>query len=150
MRIAVLGTGVSGRTVAVKLARVGHQVMIGSRRIRDEKTVEWMKGSGENVRCGTFADATRFGDIVFNCTAGIAGFQTLKLAGRENMKGKILIDVADPLDSLTGMPPNPADVQDNPGRKNAGRPLLRSRAGKALHKILREIIPFKKKRWGLH
>ena len=148
MRIAVLGTGMEGRTVAAKLARVGHQVMIGSRRIGDEKTVDWMKNAGENVRVGTFAEATRFGDIVFNCTAGIAGFQALKRAGRENLKGKILIDAAAPRDYLTGTPPALAIVQNNPAIKDAGRRFLRSRAVRALHKVVRGAIPLKKQ-WSL-
>jgi len=127
MRIAVLGTGMTGRTIAAKLAQIGHQVMMGSRRIGDEKAVEWMKGFAENVSYGSFSDAARFGDIVFNCTAGIGGFQTLKRAGRENLKGKILIHVTKPLDFPAGMPPAPANGQYWPGSETAHRRLPRPR-----------------------
>jgi 8-hydroxy-5-deazaflavin:NADPH oxidoreductase len=147
MRIAVLGTGMTGRTIATKLAQIGHQVMMGSRRIGDEKAVEWMKNFAENASYGTFSDAARFGDIVFNCTTGISGFQTLKRAGRENLKGKILIHVTKPLDFPTGMPPLPANGQNNPGSEPARRRFLRSRAALALLNIVREVSTFKR-RWS--
>jgi 8-hydroxy-5-deazaflavin:NADPH oxidoreductase len=103
MRIAVLGTGTAGQTVATRLVQIGHQVMMGSRTVGDEKAVEWVKHYDQNASHGTFADAARFGDMVINCIAGIVGFRALRLAGRENLKGKILIDVAKPQDFLIGM-----------------------------------------------
>jgi predicted dinucleotide-binding enzyme len=53
----------------------------------------------------TFADAAGFGKIVFNCTAGTASLDSLALAAENALAGKILIDVANPLDSSQGMPP---------------------------------------------
>jgi 8-hydroxy-5-deazaflavin:NADPH oxidoreductase len=105
MRTAVLGTGMVGQTIASKLVHAGHQVMMGSRTAGNEKAVEWTRLSGKNASHGTFAEAARFGDVVFNCTAGTASLQALELAGRENLKGKILVDVANPLDFSRGMPP---------------------------------------------
>ncbi|MCE9539400.1 MAG: NADP oxidoreductase, partial [Bacteroidetes bacterium] len=54
----------------------------------------------------TFADAASFGEIVFNCTAGGASLEALKLAGANNLKGKILVDISNPLDFSKGMPPS--------------------------------------------
>ena len=47
----------------------------------------------------------RLGDLVFNCTSGAASLDALKLAGAANLKGKVLIDVSNPLDYSKGMPP---------------------------------------------
>jgi ABC-type nitrate/sulfonate/bicarbonate transport system permease component len=69
-RIAVLGTGVVGQTIASKLVEVGHEVMMGSRSAGNERAVEWAAGAGDGASEGTFADAAGFGEIVVNATAG--------------------------------------------------------------------------------
>ena len=55
---------------------------------------------------GTFADAAAFGEVLFNCTSGEASLEALSLAGADNLKGKVLIDIANPLDFSRGMPPS--------------------------------------------
>jgi len=91
MKIAVLGTGMVGNAIAGKLAQIGHAVVVGSRTAK------------EHIR--TFADAAAFGDIVFDCTNGANAIAALRLAGAENLRGKILIQVGNPLDTSQGMPP---------------------------------------------
>jgi len=105
MKIGVLGTGMVGQTIGTKLVRMGQDVMMGSRSSTNEKAAAWVKANGPKASAGTFADAAKFGEILFNCTHGVASLDALKLAGAENMKGKILIDVANPLDFSKGMPP---------------------------------------------
>ncbi|UKJ06729.1 NADPH-dependent F420 reductase [Solitalea lacus] len=106
MKIAVLGTGMVGVTIASKLIELGHEVKLGSRSATNEKAEAWMGKNGRNASQGTFADAAKFGEVVFNCTKGVACLEVLKLAGAENLKGKILIDVSNPLDDSKGMPPS--------------------------------------------
>ena len=103
MDIAVLGTGMVGNTLGSKLIQRGHQVMMGARTGNNEKAVEWVKSAGALASQGTFAEAARFGEIVFNCTAGMHSLEALHLAGADNLGSKILIDVANPLDYSTGM-----------------------------------------------
>src|SRR2546421_4927507 len=105
MKLGVLGTGVAGRTLATKLVELGHQVRMGSRSAGNEAAVEWASGAGERAGEGTFADAASFGGVVINATAGAASLDALSAAGAENLAGKILIDVANPLDFSAGMPP---------------------------------------------
>lgn len=106
MRIGILGTGMVGQTIGAKLVELGHEVKMGSRSAGNEKAAEWVKASGANGSQGTFAEAAAFGEIIFNCTAGMASLAALGVAGAENLKGKILIDVANPLDFSKGMPPS--------------------------------------------
>jgi 8-hydroxy-5-deazaflavin:NADPH oxidoreductase len=43
--------------------------------------------------------------MVVNATSGVVSVEVLELAGETNLNGKILIDVANPLDFSKGMPP---------------------------------------------
>ncbi|MBI5670962.1 MAG: NAD(P)-binding domain-containing protein [Chloroflexi bacterium] len=115
MNIGVLGTGMVGRAISAKLSQSGHDVMIGTRDV--DRTLahsepdfmgnppfrEWQQHA--HVKLGTFAEAAAFGEILFNCTSGMASLAALKLAGERNLNGKILIDIANPLDFSRGMPP---------------------------------------------
>jgi predicted dinucleotide-binding enzyme len=92
MKYAVLGTGEVGRTIAAKLAEQGHQVRLGSR----------SAGEGKHP----YAEAAAWAEIVVNATKGMASLEALRAAGATNLAGKILIDIANPLDFSRGMPPN--------------------------------------------
>src|SRR3954451_632657 len=93
MRVAVLGTGTVGQTLAAKLRDVGEDVKVGSR-------------SADNPEAdGTFADVAGFGEVVINATAGTASLEALAAAGAGNLAGKVLIDVANPLHASQGFPP---------------------------------------------
>ena len=105
MRIGVLGTGVVGQTIGSKLVQLGHDVRLGARSVDNAKARDWKRQAGERASHGTFADAASFGEIVFNCTAGGASVEALQLAGTANLSGKVVIDVANPLDFSRGMPP---------------------------------------------
>lgn len=105
MQFGVLGTGMAGQTIASKLVSLGHTVMMGSRQAGNEKAVTWVQSAGALAREGAFADAARFGEIVVNATAGAASLAALTQAGTDNLAGKILIDIANPIDPASGMPP---------------------------------------------
>jgi len=106
MRIGILGTGDVGRKLGSKLASLGHEVKMGSRTAQNPNSYEWVRMTGSKASAGTFADAAKFGEVVFNCTAGSASLEALKLAGADNIGMKVLIDVANPLDFSRGMPPS--------------------------------------------
>ena len=106
MRIGVFGTGTVGQTIATKLVEVGHDVRMGSRAAGNQKAKAWVAAAGAKASEGAFSDAATYGEVLFNCTSGMASLAALQAAGAENMKGKILIDVANPLDFSRGMPPS--------------------------------------------
>ncbi len=105
MRIGILGTGEVGKTLGTRLATLGDNVRMGSRTAANEKAREWVKQSGDQASEGTFADAATHGEIVFNCTPGMASLEVLNAAGSKNLSGKILVDVSNPLDFSKGTPP---------------------------------------------
>ncbi len=106
MKIGVLGTGMVGNTLATKFAALGHDVKMGARDAKNEKAAAWAKSAGAKASHGTFADAAAFGEIVFNCTSGAGSLDALEAAGAGNLSGKVLVDVANPLDFSRGMPPS--------------------------------------------
>ncbi|HTR82631.1 MAG TPA: NAD(P)-binding domain-containing protein [Bacteroidota bacterium] len=106
MNIGVLGTGMVGNAIGTKLVKLGHSVKMGSRSASNDKAAAWVKANGGNASQGTFADAAAFGEILFNCTSGMASLAALKLAGAANLNGKILADISNPLDFSKGMPPS--------------------------------------------
>lgn len=106
MKVGVLGTGVVGQTLASKLVEVGHEVKMGSRQAGNEKAVAWAAGAGDSASEGSFADAAAFGDLLVNATAGAASLEALGAAGADNLAGKIILDVSNPLDFSRGFPPS--------------------------------------------
>ena len=105
MKIAVLGTGMVGNAIATKLVQLGHQVMMGSRTANSEAGQEWLRAVDGKAQIGTFADAAAFGEIAFDCTNGANSLAALRQAGIANLRGKILVQVSNPLDFSKGMPP---------------------------------------------
>jgi predicted dinucleotide-binding enzyme len=105
MKIGILGTGMVGTTIGNKLVALGHEVRLGSRAAGNEKALAWVKQAGARASQGSFADAAGFGELVFNCTNAHASLDALHAAGAANLRGKILVDLANPLDFSKGMPP---------------------------------------------
>ena len=101
MQIGVLGSGVTGQTIGSKLIQLGHEVMLGSRDEANPPAVAWANDAGQHALYGTFRNAAAFGEIIFNCTLGMASLQALEQVGADNLNGKILIDTANPLDRST-------------------------------------------------
>ncbi|MEV4611455.1 NAD(P)-binding domain-containing protein [Kitasatospora sp. NPDC049258] len=97
MRFGIIGTGTVGRTLAAKLVSLGHEVTLGSRTSDNTAANEWADRSGPYGHAGTFTQAAEFGEVVINATAGTVSLQALRLAGAEQLAGKVLVDVSNPL-----------------------------------------------------
>ncbi len=116
MKIGILGTGMVAQTLGGKLLELGHQVSFGTRDV--SKT---MANTEQDVRgappfsawfnqhpagkLGTFSEAAQQGDVLINATHGMRSLDALRQAGAENMDGKVLMDISNPLDFSHGMPP---------------------------------------------
>jgi len=115
MTIAVLGTGSVGRTLAARLVELGHSVVVGTRdpratltRTEGDRSAAYSTWQAEHPAVGlaTFADAVRAADLVVNALPGGATVAALEQAGTDNLAGKVLIDIANPLDLSAGFPPS--------------------------------------------
>ena len=121
MRVGVLGTGIVGMTLAGKLRELGHDVRVGSR--------DGSKGDG------SFAEVAAHGELVLNCTAGTASLEALEQAGEDNLRDKVLIDVANPLDFSGGFPPRLSVCNDDSLAERIQRRFPEARVVKTLNTV---------------
>src|SRR4051794_16264294 len=101
VRIAVLGTGVVGRTLAAKLASLGHETRLGTRDVEASLAstqttrdgtgtlAEW-RDANPSIPIETFAGATDGAEVVFNATAGQGSLAALRAAG--DLSGVVVVD----------------------------------------------------------
>jgi 8-hydroxy-5-deazaflavin:NADPH oxidoreductase len=94
MNIGILGSGSVATTLAQGFLKHGHAVMLGSR--EPEKLSEFA-AANPGTKTGSFADAAKFGDLVVLAVKGSVAESALKLAGKDNLGGKTIIDVTNPI-----------------------------------------------------
>jgi predicted dinucleotide-binding enzyme len=116
MNIAVLGTGMVGQAIAARLDDLGHTVVVGTRDPEATSARTEPDGMGNppfsawqaghpGVGLATFADAAAGAELIVNASSGAASLDVLGLAGADNLAGKVLVDIANPLDFSQGFPP---------------------------------------------
>jgi len=113
MNIGVLGTGQVGEAIGSALIAKGHSVKMGSRTATNEKAVAWSKKGGKHASNGSFDDATAFGETIFLCLNGEFALDAVKSIQPENINGKVVIDITNPLDFTHGMHPRLLNVFNN-------------------------------------
>ena len=102
MRIAVLGTGGVGQAIAARASEVGHDVTIGT---RDVAETSGRDGFTPAAPLLTFAEAAAGAEVIVNATSGQVSLAVLAAAGADNLAGKVVIDISNPLDFSGGFPP---------------------------------------------
>lgn len=116
MKIAVLGTGMVGRTLAARLGGLGHDVVIGTRDPQATLARTQTDGMGTppysqwqfehpEVRLLALPDSGAHAEVVLNATHGAFSLDALHSVGADNLTDKVLLDLALPLDFSGGMPP---------------------------------------------
>jgi 8-hydroxy-5-deazaflavin:NADPH oxidoreductase len=115
LNIGVLGSGPAGRTLATGFLGHRHPVMIASR--DRSKLQDWLRHTRPQARVGTFAETAEFGDLVVLSVNGRAAEDVIRLAGIENLNGKIVLDASDPLDFSSGRPGLFVGTTDSPGER---------------------------------
>ena len=90
MKIAILGAGNVGGTLAKAWARLGHTIILGVRVPAGEKARAVIQEAGGNVKATTLKDAASQAEVVLLATSWNGAQDALRAAG--DLSGKILID----------------------------------------------------------
>jgi 8-hydroxy-5-deazaflavin:NADPH oxidoreductase len=132
MRIAVLGTGMVGRTVAPALARLGHDVVVGT---RDPEATRARDGWDPDVPLVPFGEVAVGADLVVNATSGQGSLAALEAVGEEALADTVLLDVANPLDFSAGFPPTLTVKDTDSLAEQIQRAYPRTRVVKSLNTV---------------
>ena len=93
MKIAVLGAGHIGGTLAKKWAKADHTIRFGLRDPRKPQVQELVKSLGSAASASSVAEAIDFGDVVVFAIPGPAMEETIA-ANAKAIDGKTVIDTA--------------------------------------------------------
>lgn len=133
MKVGVLGTGEVGRALGTAMVTLGHEVKMGSREASNPKVQEWVAKNRKLASGGTFADAAKFGDLVFLCTLWAGTENALRLAGKDNLGAKVVIDTTNPLIFEPGKSPRLALGHTDSGGEQVQRWIPSAKVVKAFN-----------------
>jgi predicted dinucleotide-binding enzyme len=105
LRIGIIGTGRIGGALARHWSRAGHEVLMSSRNPDELRPLA--KELGARARVGTPAEAAAFGPVVLVSVP----YAAMPQIGKDNaaaLKGKIVLDTSNPVESRDGAMATPA------------------------------------------
>jgi predicted dinucleotide-binding enzyme len=88
MKIGIIGTGNMGRALGLGWARMGHEVLFGSRDLNKAKTIALL--ASPSAQTGDFDAAAAFGEVILYTIRDYFPSRLLKEA--QALSGKIVID----------------------------------------------------------
>lgn len=94
MKVAVLGSGDVGKTLAGGFLQYGHDVVLGTR--EPNKVADWA-AQHPKARIDSSANAAKFAEIIVLAVKGTAAADALRGAGAANLARKVVIDATNPI-----------------------------------------------------
>ncbi len=94
-KIGIIGSGIVGQTLANGFIKHGYEVMIGTR--DREKLSELKEKTRNKGHIGNFNEAAGFWEIIVLAVKGNAAKRALEMIDEENLNGKTIIDVTNPI-----------------------------------------------------
>lgn len=95
-KIALLGSGIVGKTLAEGFIHHGYEATIGTS--NPEKLKDFEAKNNFRVKVASFEDTAKNADIIVLAVKGHAAEDVLKSAGATNLSGKTIIDATNPID----------------------------------------------------
>ena len=148
MKLAVLGTGMVGRTIAGKLASLGHDVALGTRdpdasRARPAPAkapslADWLTAH-PTVTLTDFSSAAADGDMVFVALNASSAVAALTEAG-DAIGDAILVDITNPLAFSKDVPPSLFISNTDSMAETIQRALPRARVVKTLNTVNANVM----------
>jgi len=121
-----------GRTLAPAFARLGHDVVVGT---RSPEATRARGGWVVALPLVAFRDVAEDADLVVNATSGLVSLDALRAVGEEQLAGKVLLDLANPLDHSGGFPPTLTVKDTDSLAEQIQRAFPRARVVKSLNTV---------------
>jgi predicted dinucleotide-binding enzyme len=152
VNLGVLGSGVVGRTLGIRLVELGHAVALGTRDPSAPGVQQWLAtvGRARGAWVGTFAEVAAHGALVVNATSGAGSINALRLAGERNLHGKVLLDLANPLDRSGDGPAMLSVVNTDSLGEQIQRSFPDVRVVKALNTVTADVMTHPDRLVGEH
>lgn len=135
MQIGILGSGDVGQALGLGFAQLGHEVKIGSREPQSERLKPWLAKAGKKASTGSLEDTARFADVAVLATLWSGTQSAIELAKPENLAGKVVIDVTNPVVSEPGKPYRLTLGNTDSGGEQVQRWLPQSKVVKAFNSV---------------
>jgi predicted dinucleotide-binding enzyme len=94
-KIGIIGSGIVGQTLTNGFIKHQYEVMLGTN--TQSKHEELKSKTNGKARIGSFAETAAFGDLLVLATKGTAAEVVIKSIESNALKGKIIIDTANPI-----------------------------------------------------
>lgn len=95
MKIGIIGSGIVGQVLAKAFTAEGHNVILGTRNTSKEEVVKFNKET--EIAVADFENTASNAELIVLATKGSVAGEALKLAGINNLSGKIVIDATNPI-----------------------------------------------------
>lgn len=117
MKIAVLGTGIVGKTVAKDLIDAGFDVVMGTRDPSKEELLQWQEQEAPLVKLKTFKEAPEDSQLII-CAVNFENLEGFfsEMDGAD-LDGKVIIDLGNPLTFKNGGPELAIGLNDSMGER---------------------------------
>ncbi len=96
-KIGIIGSGIVAKTLGNGFLKHGYEVMLSSSDVT--KLNDWKLAGGPNALIGSFNDAAKHSDLLVLAVKGEAALEVLRNIEDDILKGKIIIDTTNPIDS---------------------------------------------------
>ncbi|MBK9255635.1 MAG: NAD(P)-binding domain-containing protein [Saprospiraceae bacterium] len=93
--VGIIGSGPVGIALAKGFISNGYPTIIGSRDEKKRNELEEQIGCGINT--GSFEEVAATSDIIVLAVKGSVALKALQLAGKENLRNKVIIDTTNPI-----------------------------------------------------
>lgn len=123
--IGIIGSGDVARSLAAGFLKYRYPVMIGSR--DPGKLADWAH-SKAGIEVGDFQSTAAFGAVIVLSVKGSVAASALRLAGEENLLGKVVVDTTNP---LADEPPQDGVLRFTTGPNNSAMEALQTAFPKA-------------------
>ncbi len=131
MKIGILGSGDVGQALARAFKSEGHNVMLATRDLKAKKALSI--GNDLGIKIGDFSATAQFCELAVLATLWTATEDVIRLIEPINLAGKTVIDVTNPLDFSSGMPPKLLIGTNDSAGEQVQRWLKESKVVKALN-----------------